>query len=406
MSRLLVCLIRGLDVRRISELTTPYINALFNSFPWVRINTIPTPELLQTLFTGQYPHEHGMWEVRLKSEISSYVKKKAIDRLPDFLTTTIQCLLHFATKSFDLAAVPPWRRRRFELSRYKNIPMPLEQLFRVHNVHSVFDIIDKGKINHLWAFDYKFNEKDNILNLLCSDGYKLEWLDFYFLDLLQHWYLDNEVKIQNFYRGADQFVEKLHNKCKKNDVSLLLLSDHGMELVKGSIDIKSKLKQLEIPSDEYTFFIEANVARFWFHTDRARKTILSLLLSIKHAKVQNYEDLQEYNIKFPDAKFGEIYFRTDLGYIIFPHDFYHPLANIFLGLIDWQQRSRLFNPKHRGYHGYPPNNESEKGLMILLDDCYKATKQEVEIIDVAPTVLELLGYEKPDYMKGRSVFTN
>ena len=405
MNRILVCLIRGLDRRRIGELTTPYINDLLKSFPSVRINTIPTPELLQTLFTGQYPHEHGMWEVKLKSDLSSFIKDKAIDTFPDFLTTTFQCLLHLATKSFDLAAVPPWRRRRFELSRYKNSPVPLEGLFRVHKVHSIFDIIGEGKINHLWAFNYKFNERDKILTSLCSNSYELEWLDFYFLDLLQHWYLDDEIKVQNFYRGADQFVEKLHYKCKKNAVSLLLLSDHGMEVVKGSIDIKSKLKRLEISSDEYTFFIEAPVARFWFHTDRVRSIILNMLSSIKHGQVQSYKDLQEYNIKFPDARFGETYFRTDPGYIIFPHDFYHPLANIFLGLTDWQQRSRIFNPKHRGYHGYPSNNESEKGLMILLDECYKAKKQEVEIIDIAPTVLELLGYDKPEFMKGECVFS-
>jgi hypothetical protein len=130
-----------------------------------------------------------------------------------------------------------------------------------------------------------------------------------------------------------------------------------------------------------------------------------MLSSIEHGRVQSYEDLQEYNIKFPDSSYGEFYFRADPGYIIFPHDFYQPLANLYLGLTDWQQRSRVLNPKHRGYHGYPPNNESEKGFMILLDDRYKTTKKEVEIIDVAPTVLGLLGYEKPDYMVGDCVFT-
>ena len=43
--------------------------------------------------------------------------------------------------------------------------------------------------------------------------------------------------------------------------------------------------------------------------------------------------------------------------------------------------------------------------MILLDDSYKATMQDVDIIDVAPTVLGLLGYDKPEYMKGQCVFS-
>jgi len=403
-SSLLVCFTRGMDLRRIQEQTTPYINDLLKSFPWAKISTIPTPELTQTIFTGQYPHEHGMWEVELKSDPNLLAKNKIVDKIPDFLTTSFQCLIHLATKSFDLAAIPPWRRRRFEVSRYKYFRKPLDEFFKLQKVLSIFDIIGTGKFIHLWT--NKYNDMNKLLTNLCSYNHELEWLDLYFLDQLQHWYLDDGVKIRKFYRGVDQFVEKLYKECQNNNVSLMLLSDHGMEPVKGSIDIKSKLEKLEISSEEYTYFIEAPVARFWFHTDRARSEIVSMLSSIEHGGVQSYEDLQEYNIKFPDSRYGEFYFRTDPGYIIFPHDFYQPLANLYLGLTDWQQRSRVLNPKHRGYHGYPPNNESEKGFMILLDDSFKATKQEVEIIDVAPTVLELLGYEKPDYMKGACVFTN
>ncbi len=404
MSRLLVCFIRGMDLRRIQEQTTPYINDLLKSFPWVRISTIPTPELTQTIFTGQYPHEHGMWEVELKSDSDLLAKNKIVDKIPDFLTTTFQCLIHLATKSFDLAAIPPWRRRRFEVSRYKYFRKPLDEFFKHQKVVSIFDIIGTGKFIHLWT--NKYNDMNKLLTNLRSDNHELEWLDLYFLDQLQHWYLDDGVKIRKFYREVDQFVERLHYQCQKTNVSLMLLSDHGMEPVKGSIDIKSKLEKLEISSEEYTYFIEAPVARFWFHTERARSKILNMLSSVEHGKVQNYRDLQEYKIEFHDPKYGETYFRVDHGYIIFPHDFYHPLANVFLGLTDWQQRSRILNPKHRGYHGYPPNNESEKGFMILLDARYRTTKKEVGIIDVAPTVLGLLGYQMPDCMKGNCVFAS
>jgi Type I phosphodiesterase / nucleotide pyrophosphatase len=400
--RLLVCFIRGMDFRRIQGQTTPYISDLLRSFPWARITTIPTPELTQTIFTGQYPHEHGMWEVELKSDSNLLAKNKIVDKIPDSLTTTFQCLIHLATKSFDLAAIPPWRRRRFKVSRYKYFRKPLDEFFKHQKVVSIFDIIGTGKFIHLWT--NKYNDMNTLLTKLFSDNLELVWVDLYFLDQLQHWYLDDAVKIRKFYRGVDQFVEKLYAECQKSNVSLMLLSDHGMEPVKGTIDIKSKLKKFELSSDEYTYFIEASVSRFWFHTERARSAILSMLSSIQNGRVQSYEDLQEYNIKFPDSRYGEFYFRTDPGYIIFPHDFYQPLANLYLGLTDWQQRSRIFNPKHRGYHGYPPNYESEKGLMMLLDDRYKMTDKEVEIIDVAPTVLGLVGYKKPDYMKGKNTF--
>jgi hypothetical protein len=159
-----------------------------------------------------------------------------------------------------------------------------------------------------------------------------------------------------------------------------------------------------IPKHEYTYYIEAPKARFWFHSDRARETILEKLSSIQNSTLLSYRDLHKYNVRFEEESFGEYYLIAEPGYIYFPNDFYHPLANIFLGVTDRQQRSRLSSPQYRGYHGYLPHNESEKGFMILLDDCYKASKKAVKIIDVAPTVLRLLGYEKPDYMIGNCVF--
>ena len=148
------------------------------------------------------------------------------------------------------------------------------------------------------------------------------------------------------------------------------------------------------------------MARFWFHTDRARRKIVDMLHSINNGTVLSYKDMHKYNVKFDDDKYGEVYFVADSGYTIFPHDFYHPLANIFLGLTDWQQRSRIFNPKHRGNHGYLPQYESEKGFVMVLDNNYKVDKQEADIIDVAPTILGLLGYKKPDYMKGKGIFNS
>jgi hypothetical protein len=131
-----------------------------------------------------------------------------------------------------------------------------------------------------------------------------------------------------------------------------------------------------------------------------------MLSSIRNGTVLSYKDLHRYNVLFDHDRYGEIYFIADPGYIIFPHDFYQPIANFFLGLTDPQQRRRIWNPKLRGSHGYFPHHESEKGFMILLANRYQALKKEIDIIDVAPSILGLLGYKKADYMKGNCIFTS
>src|SRR5690606_21551347 len=91
---------------------------------------------------------------------------------------------------------------------------------------------------------------------------------------------------------------------------------------------------------------------------------------------------------------------------IFPHDFYHPVANAFLGLRDPQQRPRIRNPVHRGSHGHLPGHPSERGYMVVFDESAQATVSAMQLADVAPTLLALAGQAAPPYMSGRSAMSS
>lgn len=403
MYRLFICYISSLDLRRINHQSTPFMAESFDRYPWVRINTLPETDLEPTLFTGLYPHEHGMWQVRLKSR-EEYSEKKLTDNLPDQATILGQCLAHLFIGSLDLAGVPSWRRRRFDILKTRYISRTLNSYLKFNNNDSLFSIV--GEKESYYMYSIRFDKLFSLLPDLCSVDRRLELLEIHSLDIMQHWNLDNSSKIFKLYGAVDRFVSELHTKCKRKGVDFMILSDHGQEPVIGSIDLIKRLSKLGIPRDQYTYYIEAPKARFWFHSDRAREKIVDMLASVDHGTVLSYKDMYKYNVKFDDESYGQFYFIAEPGHIFFPNDFYHPLGNIFLGIVDPQQRSRLTSPKYRGYHGYLPHNESEKGFMLLLDDQFKKEEKEVELIDVAPTVLGLLGYERPDYMKGSCVFSD
>jgi hypothetical protein len=396
--RLMICFISSLDFRRINQGVTPYLAGAISAYPWARINTIPETDLVPTVFTGVYPHEHGVWQVKLNYSRDSKSTEKFIDFIPDIVTTTCQCLIHLITGSFDLAAVPPWRRKRYEIYKTRFMKRNVRAFLNLNDKDTIFSVVGEKESNY--AYNQRFDELYSTINKLCFSKYRLELFESHSLDTLQHWYLDNIKKVSEGYQLLDRFLEDIHSKCKMNGITLMIISDHGQEPVKGSIDIVKELNKLRIPRYEFTYYIEAPKARFFFHTDRAREKILEMLNSLEHGTILSYIDLYKYNVKFTDDSYGEYYFIADPGYILFPHDFYHPLGNLFLGLTEELQRSRLTSPKYRGYHGYLPHNESEKGLMILLDDRYKPQAKEIEVIDIAPTILALLGYNKPDFMKG------
>jgi predicted AlkP superfamily pyrophosphatase or phosphodiesterase len=430
-SKLFICYIPGMDLRRIHTDDTPYLAESLRSYPWVRIKSFPNTDMVPTLLTGVYPHEHGVWQVRLKSWPARPGRRKSLAKWPDTVTTTLQCIRHFVNHSFDLATIADRRLQAFEIKRFKHTRQYFpsvydlwsrfvngdgrlkkakgdsltEEIMTINGLRSIFGIV--GKEASRYVFNRRFEELDSLLDHLGSGKYTLECLELHSLDIIEHWNLDDQPNMRRYYRRVDDFLRDLHRICRAKGIRLVVLSDHGQEEVRGTIDIMRELRQLNLPEDEYEFYVEAPMARFWFHTDRAREEIQEMLFTLKNGVVLSYRDMHQFNVRFEDGAYGEVYFIADPGYIMFPHDFYQPLANLFLGLTDWhQQRRRIINPKLRGSHGYLPHHDSEKGFMVVLDQNYTVglSGEEVDIIDVAPSMLNLLGYQRPDYMKGSCRF--
>ena len=87
--KLMILYMSGFDLRRINGGTTPYIDSLTAEYPFVRINTVPDADMKTTMWTGRYPHEHGMWQVSLQEDRDFGVRKPR-DLLPDIVGTTVR----------------------------------------------------------------------------------------------------------------------------------------------------------------------------------------------------------------------------------------------------------------------------------------------------------------------------
>lgn len=403
-SRLILCYISGLDIRRIGPQTTPFLAAARNLYPWTRFVNLPSNELFPTLVTGVDPTEHGVWGVKLRPLVRVSRMANLLDRLPDGFITTMQACLHLATNAFDLAAVPPRRRRHFDITRtkYKRRNNKSEALFKIGGVTSIFDVI--GKERSRYVFNCSPDPERHVLPQLCMDPYVLEVLELYSLDRYQQWNLDRQEAVYSFYSRIDNFLCRLHAKCETAGWSMMILSDHGHEPIRGSIDLKAELTRLHVPEEAYSYFIEVSSVRFWFHTDEARQSIMTLLLRLEHATVLSFEDMHRFGVPLRNASYGEVFAFLDPGYIFFPHDFHHGLANLWLGLTDPIQRSRLRDPRHKGNHGHLPHIDVENSFVALLDRNFEATTQRGNILDVGPSVLGVLDYEPPTTMKGQQLF--
>ena len=396
-----VCYIPGLDSRRVDATATPFIHAAFARYPTARIETIPITELVPTMLTGVGPESHGFWQMRLDPDPGRR-RPRLVDRLPDRLTTFAQCLLHLVHPAFDLAAIPPRRRRRFMLTRFKYTrrQQSADVIGRIGEFDSIIGALGPGQARYL--FSKRLDQLDAVAGNLAEGREQLIFAEVYGLDLLQHWSLDQPDRLREGYAQVDRFVADLFRRATAAGRRLVLLVDHGQELVRGTVDIASRLRALGIPESEYTYFLDVPMARFWFHTDRAREEITAMLEATPHGRTLRYTELADAGVAFPNADYGELYFAADPGFIIFPHDFYHPIANVFLGLRDRQQRPRIGNPVHRGSHGHLPGHDSERGYLVVFDEQAETVVPLMQLVDVAPTLLSLAGEVPPDHMRGRT----
>ncbi len=399
--KIVVCYVPGLDMRRISEATTPTIAKLVSQYSPIEICTIPDTELVPTLLSGVYPHQNKIWQVSVDGRRDSTTTQRMIDVLPDLVTTTVQCIRQRFDSHFDLATIPPRRRREFTQHRFKYTRRAATpEIMREFNGYkTLFGVLDEDA---RYRFTYRFDELDSLAQDILANSVRFEFVEMYALDLFQHWHLDDDVGMSDALGKTDSFVASLLEGFAQDGHTLVLLSDHGQELVTGTIPLVSMLRKSGVPQADYSYYCELACARLWFHTDRAREAIVPGVERLRKCSLLHFSEMQQYDVCFDDARYGEYYLMADAGYIFFPHDFYQPLANLYFGLFGHSQRSRIFNPVHRGNHGYLPHYPSEKGFLLLAGDRIKPNREHMSLIDFAPTMLTCLGAEIPEHMTGRS----
>jgi hypothetical protein len=402
-SHLTVCYVPGLDRRRLDATSTPTILDALARYPSARVTTLPCTELVPSLLTGVDPGEHGLFQMRLRSDAWGPSARRWHDRLPDLVSTTLQCVRHLAV-GYDLAAVPARRRRQWELTRFKYTrrKQSSDVLLDIGGRPSIFATV--GAERSRYVFCDRFDRLDALTDELCDPRLALEMVEMYALDLLQHWTLDRPERLASAYAAVDRWFAALERRATAAGRRLVLLVDHGQEPVRGTVDVAGPLAALRLPRDEYAYFLDVPMARFWCRTAQARARIAAMLRGLPNGTLLGWRELADYGITLRGPEYGDLFFVADPGHILFPHDFYHPVGSRFLGAKDRRQLARLLDPRHRGSHGHLPNHPSEEGFLLLCDADAEPLAERMDLTDVAPTLLTLLGVAPPPAMRGRPLF--
>lgn len=402
--KIVLCYVPGLDLRRVTAGWSPYLARLLDAYPSVRFRSLATSENLISLVTGSTPRRHGFWGPRLRPDHRRRTPlERAIDRVPEVVTTTAQCVMHLARGPIDLATMPPRRRRRFDWTTRFNVKFMVdpERQIRQLRTPSLFSVI--GAQSRYVYFD-DFPRLEQLLDHIAGGQHILDTVDNHGLDYVQHWNMEDDALIRTCYARNDAFLAALHEKCVANGLTLVVVSEHGQDTVSEVIDPRAPLRDVDVAPEAYDTFVETNRMALWFHDEGAKARLLDRLEAASEGVLTMAGDLANGGVEAPDERYGHAYFYARPGTTFYPNDFSQPVARVVLAMKDKFQRTRLSRPWHKGEHGYLPAADAERGFMVAVDDRLQARTDKARLIDVAPTVLARLGIAPPSNMQGRDVF--
>jgi len=363
------------------------------------------------IFTGMRPiQSKNFTALGYDPEKSFYRKYRIILKALSYITNlqildeklfrkVLNRIFKFLGANFQTYQIPLDLLKYFDLTEDK-LDHYEEQAFISE---SIFDIMRKNNkiffYNSFTALKMKKiktdteQERINLLFKNINNNIELYLLFLGELDIIGHLYGPNsditKIKISEMDKKIKKIIEKF--KKKSDNTKFIILGDHGMLEVNKYLDLIKLIKEntsLKINKD-FVVFLDSTIARFWCFNEKTKIEIKGLLSHepfSKYGTVINKQIAKEFNIPYTDKRYGDIIWWANPGVLIFP-DYFHKYQ------------------KYKGMHGYNPKDENSHGFCIIsYNGCKNSIIEEGELIDICPTICELINIPYPKNNQGKSLF--
>jgi len=208
------------------------------------------------------------------------------------------------------------------------------------------------------------------------------------IDSDAHKYGVSHKRVTQKFIAQDRHLLDLINKIEEKDLwkklTLIVVSDHGMTDISNLINVKELLKEGKIKSK---ISIGPAIGHIFLDNKEDIVNAEKILKQNKFLKVKRKEEIDESLNLIHPKRTGDIVIFTES-------------PNMLV--------ARKNNNPPIGMHGYnPENNKDMEGIFLAYGNKIKPIKiSKVKQVDVAPTILGLLGVEIPEYMEGKEIKLN
>ncbi len=382
MTKIAIFFIDALGPDLITQENMPFLSSLKRKAQYYEMNTLLgySGTIHPSLWTSTYPQTHLLWStvIKLPKPLKKEVKDKMLSLFPDSLSRPANYLLHYSrlARSRILPSVSPKYSHHFGKSEYDYYHATKQ----VNGVKTLFSYADTA---------YRLYNKVEYISPWKNQQTAL---DVYFtseVDALSHLRLATPKKMRKLLRKVDRKVKQLHTFYQKNfpGSHFMVFSDHGQDVIKKRVNIKKMIDALPLTlGNDFLVSYDSTLARFWVFNEKARFLITRRLSGCKEGLLLEKKERKKYGIDFKDNRYGDIYFLLHTGCEIFPNAYHNYLKN-----------------NVQGMHGYLPETRGMKAFLLYAGPQHLVKKKEISILDITPTILQILHKKIPTYMKGRSL---
>ncbi len=242
-----------------------------------------------------------------------------------------------------------------------------------------------------------------------------------FFDPAHHLYEEGnpfQEAIPEYYSLLDDWVGRL-KRLLPDDTSILIVSDHGAQAMKGAFCINQWLASsgylsMKQPKEVRRFSkaeIDWSKTRAWGWGGYYARIFLNVkgreeIGTVHPDKYQEVRDQLAGEIRDINGPNGESW-NTE---VIYPERYFNPCRGdppdmmVYLDELAWRSAGTVGHPDFylsRNDTGPDDAVHAKEGVYILSDDHHQPEWRPANILDVAPTVLECLGLPVPADIRGK-----
>jgi hypothetical protein len=383
----------------------PFLNGLAEAGTRGSFESPPGFAQRTTMFSGRYPDESGNFSQFVfdpeRSPFDWVQRLGPLRRLirPRKLLVPTRWAIERVTKwkTGDFHTDPAWIPPEF--MPYFAMCEDTEPVFApgALGAPSLFDLCREHGLDFRYLAHPVSGDDEEVFDTLvrelrANEDYDLYLAQFSVTDEMGHKHGPfSEAMQDGFLRDVDAKLASIHAllDTRYDSWDLFVVGDHGMAPVEREVDVLGALADVDAePAEDYVVFVNSTLAVFWYLTEQGRREVQAKLPEIEGARVLDEEERRERRIP-REQRWGEDMLAAESGVLFWP-DYFH-----------------VRDTTIRGMHGYLDKSTEGLGMAVLASSDAHAPDDfgARSLVDVFPTLCQLLGLPVPETQSGDSLLS-